>query len=204
MEDRSGFRNPSESHPIPVPKWNSIRTNRLLFNGIRLIFNVSRLGLLFELGIVFYTISIVDISMTGLLVLWDILVKFCFKSDIPYTSTTSVAIEAAIPLGIVIFLCVAIPNIILSCTWLNCNYTLSNEIPVLLLWVPVVILSGILLYHLLRAYVQNWRDQKLRPILMFTQTGDPVAIIPRAQSSNESASRFSTDSLIQSSEGAVS
>ncbi|OTB14351.1 hypothetical protein K445DRAFT_136569 [Daldinia sp. EC12] len=212
MDGRSRARDSSDHHPIPVPKWSSVRTNRLLFSGTRLVFNFTRLGIWYRIGDLVF---IIDMSMTGLLILWDILEKFCLKRDTPYAmvSLTTIAIEAIIPPIIVTLLCLAVwvtASAEDASYWVHQGEEgygrrlISSDISIHLLWVPVAILSGILFYHLLRDYARSRSNQKLRPILMFTQTGDPVAIIPRAPYTNESASRFSIDSLIQNSEGPVS
>ncbi|KAI1465717.1 uncharacterized protein F4812DRAFT_437300 [Daldinia caldariorum] len=217
MEDGNRSQGFNESHPILAPKWSSARKNRLLLSGTRLIFNLIRLGLLLGFNSYFGIVLIPDISINGFLVLWDILERFCFKSDTSHAtiSTISVATEAVIPPGIIVFMGITLWQLIKPQTIRDVDdgvdyeviepspvaYDIITEISMAILWAPVVFLSGILFYHLLRGYVRKWRDHKLRPILMFTQTGDPVAIIPRVQHPNDRdrESRGSIDSLIQTS-----
>ncbi|KAI1802807.1 hypothetical protein F4811DRAFT_528026 [Daldinia bambusicola] len=190
---------------------NGVMPERTVFYSVVLdfFFNLTRLGLSLAFKCGFW--AVFDISVNGFLVLWDILERFGFKNDIPYTtiSTISVAIEAVILPGIIAFMGITLWQIIQPLTTGNMDdgyIGLPTEYEVIdisltVLWAPVAFFSGILLYHLLRGYIRERRDRKLRPILMFTETGDPVAIIPRVQHPNnrDRASRVSMDSLIQAS-----
>ncbi|KAI0848972.1 hypothetical protein F5Y00DRAFT_262130 [Daldinia vernicosa] len=195
---------------FPAPKWSSIRTIRLLFDGTRLLFDFAQL----ILNLLYDNITddfIADISVAGILILWDLSEKFYLKSDSPciIVSKTSIFIEVAIPVGIVVLMYFSILDIKVeydrSLEWFydgSSDPSILFQIPVVLLWAPILIMSGVLLYHLVISYIQARRRHKLRPIIVFTSTGDPVAVIPRPRPrpSNDSASRISIDSLIQTSE----
>ncbi|KAI0116977.1 hypothetical protein F4814DRAFT_447980 [Daldinia grandis] len=213
-ESTSRTRDLSDLQSFSMPKSSSVRTIRLLFDGTRLLFDSVQLTimLLYDIRT---NLPIADIAIAALLVLWDLSEKVYLKNDSPciISDMSSIIIEVAIPVGIVVLMYFVILDLKTeygqlsdsssgySQGWLDTGtyYNISFQIPVVLLWVPVVILSGILVYHMVISYTRRY-DRKIRPIIVFTRTGDPVAVIPRARPSNDSASRVSIDSLIQTSE----
>lgn len=148
----------NDLQPLPAPKWSSVRTIRLLFNGTRLFFDLTQLtlNLLHDNAIVDIMVDFsvvgslpihvsqirkrtqVDQNQAGFLVLWDLLEKFCLKSDSPYTtaSKTSISIEVAIPFGIVVLMYFVISYQDKSS--LELNSSIAIDISATLLWVPVV------------------------------------------------------------------
>ncbi|KAI1738730.1 hypothetical protein F4680DRAFT_449844 [Xylaria scruposa] len=81
-----------------------------------------------------------------------------------------------------------------------------GDIFILLLWVLATIITLILLYQYIRSYPNYWRLRRdsrgTKPLIAFSETGDPIAILPSTFRYSEIAvERLSIDSLQQSHEG---
>ncbi|KAI0101531.1 hypothetical protein GGR51DRAFT_530057, partial [Nemania sp. FL0031] len=79
---------------------------------------------------------------------------------------------------------------------------IPSEVLSLLVMVPIFTVSVVMIVHDGRALPENWRmkrgSRKVRPLLVFTKTGDPLAVLPIPQpDEGENAARLSLDSLQQ-------
>ncbi|KAI0188682.1 hypothetical protein EV127DRAFT_497276 [Xylaria flabelliformis] len=76
------------------------------------------------------------------------------------------------------------------------------EISTFLLWVWATIITLILFYQCIRDYLEHWRLRRysrgIKPLIAFSETGDPIAVLPIAFRHNHIAvERLSIDSLQQ-------
>ncbi|KAI0543314.1 hypothetical protein F4679DRAFT_569189 [Xylaria curta] len=80
------------------------------------------------------------------------------------------------------------------------------EIFILLLWVLATIITLLLFYQYIRSYPEHWRLRRdsrgIKPLIAFSETGDPIAILPSTSRHSDMAfERLSIDSLQHSHEG---
>lgn len=59
------------------------------------------------------------------------------------------------------------------------------------------ILTCIIIYQIMADYVRQRHNPTPRPVIVFTEMGDPIVVIPRPQSSDDAAELFSIDTFIQ-------
>ncbi|KAI0856840.1 hypothetical protein F4860DRAFT_491805 [Xylaria cubensis] len=81
-----------------------------------------------------------------------------------------------------------------------------QEILIILLWVLATIITLILFYQCIRDYLEHWRLRRysrgIKPLIAFSDTGDPIAVLPITFRHNHIAvERLSIDSLQQPHEG---
>ncbi|KAI1116583.1 hypothetical protein F5Y14DRAFT_405844 [Nemania sp. NC0429] len=83
----------------------------------------------------------------------------------------------------------------------NANLAFDIILPRLAI-VPILITSIVITAQQGRGLLRMKRDRGVRPLLVFTKTGDPLAVLPTPRLDNEALARLSVDSLQQFIEGA--
>ncbi|KAI2464483.1 hypothetical protein F4781DRAFT_412965 [Annulohypoxylon bovei var. microspora] len=189
QKSKRGIQGCDNSLVFSVSRGSFVRTNRLVLNATRLLFGIA--VLLNNTGIWYSSKFMVDIITTGCFVLWDLL-EITGGSTYITVSASLMVREIFMSLGVlVIILFEIIDDVVEEKSWGDQNT------PIVFLWFPVLILSWILVYYMVTGYLRAQHRQDQRPIIIYTETGDPVAVIPKLRSSYQSASRLSVDSLIQ-------
>ncbi|KAI1090731.1 hypothetical protein F5B19DRAFT_462052 [Rostrohypoxylon terebratum] len=178
-------------------KETSVRMSRLVVNATRLVFSlVLLLNGYFNLILVL----IVDVIITGSLVLRDF-PETIDKSPHATVYISSVVIETLISLGVLIVISLELVTLInVDLLGVDMDPPLNpTQIGTLLMWFPVLFLSCVLVYYTVVEYLQTRHHVTQQPMIVYTETGDPVVVIPEPEPEpcRHSVSRLSVDSLEQ-------
>ncbi|KAI1149326.1 hypothetical protein F4825DRAFT_430803, partial [Nemania diffusa] len=207
MQSQPRFHNKPIATKSIMPKWQWSRIKRLLLL-TRLVSAVSFLALCIARRVEFATLTefLLGPIVSILIIASDLTAILPIPRE--YSPLPS-GIALLFDLVIIVVILYLLVGFVMIFTEYGHSYYLGYTLDGIwtrLVAVPILIVSVVMVIHDGRALPNSWRIRRerrnIRPLLAFTRTGEPLAVLPTPQLGEESVLRLSIDSLQQFTEEA--